>query len=269
MKHKAKKSLGQHFLTSPAIAESIVRAGEVTGRDIVLEIGPGTGILTRELLSQAKRVVAVEKDDRLYEELGEIFKNDIRKKRLTLMHGDILSFDLLSSNLKPGAYILAGNIPYNITGRIIRRFFNRERLPKHVCLMVQKEVAERILAKNGKESILSISVKAFGEPHYARTVLRGSFNPPPRVDSAVIAVRHISSNNFEKISEDIFFDLVRKGFSHKRKLLIGNLSGSSREKKHWEGAFAACGVEGNARAENLETKDWFCLAGVANYPQAE
>jgi 16S rRNA (adenine1518-N6/adenine1519-N6)-dimethyltransferase len=124
--------------------------------------------------------------------------------------------------------------------------------PKSITFVVQKEVAERILAKNGKESILSISIKAYGEPKYGGIIKAGSFNPKPKVDSAIIAIRNVNKKRFADISEQKFFEILRKGFSHKRKLLINNLK-TNKE------VFKKCGLSEKARAEDLKVENWICL----------
>src|SRR6185312_3875994 len=139
--------------------------------DVVLEIGPGRGVLTEKMLAQAKRVIAVEKDDELFVVLQEKFKKEIRNKELELVHADILDY------LPEGNYKLIANIPYNITGAILEKFLSEEHQPSLAVLLVQKEVAQRIVARDDKESILSISVKVYGEPKYIDTVKAGSFNP--------------------------------------------------------------------------------------------
>src|SRR3989344_3385514 len=163
---KPKKSLGQNFLKSEKIAEEIVSAGEVGPDDIVLEVGPGKGILTEKLLEKAKKVIAVEKDEELAEFLKDKFKNN---PKLEIIRGDILKFSPMSRrDLDIGRYKIIANIPYYITSHLLRTFLESDCQPSLMVLMVQKEVAERIVGKN--ESILSISVKAYGRPEIIRNV---------------------------------------------------------------------------------------------------
>lgn len=255
---KPKKSLGQNFLHSTAALSQIITAAELTTEArppcTVLEIGPGKGFLTEALLKSGAKVVAVEKDDQLYPFLQEKFARAIGAGQLTLIHGDIraIALDL-------GRYRLVANIPYNLTGEIIRRFLESENQPELMVLMLQKEVAERIVARprhggaSGKESLLSISVKAFGEPGYVSTVKAGSFFPVPRVDSAILAIKNISRERLQGIAPEKFFSLVRQGFAHKRKTLKNNLPEATN-------AFATCKISENERAENLKLDDWLCLA---------
>src|SRR3989344_3189802 len=156
---RAKKSLGQNFLTSHAVAQDIIAAAHITPDDVVLEIGPGKGFLTEGLLQKAKKVIAVEKDGRMVEYLKDKFREEIRNGKLELIHQDILSFDPAGCGLRVTGYKLIANIPYYITGEILRTFLSGDTQPSLMVLMVQKEVAERIVARDGKESILSMSVK--------------------------------------------------------------------------------------------------------------
>ena len=202
---KAKKSLGQNFLNSDGALDSIIKAGRVTKNDTVLEIGPGKGALTKRLLDTGAKVIAIEKDDRLIPILQELFAKEIQTKKLTLIHDDILEFDVSTYGLKTNNYKLIANIPYYITGEITRKFLSGNFQPSLIVVLVQKEVAERITTaiqgsskvKEGKESILSISVKVYGEPKYIQTVKAGCFFPPPKVDSAILLIDNISKKNFE------------------------------------------------------------------------
>lgn len=258
-----KKTLGQHFLTNKGIVASIVDAGDVSPREAVLEIGPGRGVLTAELLKRGARVIAVEKDAELLPFLEEKFEKEIKEKQLLLIGDDILDFHPETYKLKPETYKLIANIPYYITGAIIRKFLTEKNPPKKMVLLVQKEVAERIVAKNKKESLLSISVKVYGAPKYVKTVKAGSFTPPPKVDSAILLIDSISRNFFHKEAsgtptEERFFEVLHAGFAHKRKQLFGNLRAVFDEKILRE-KMARCGILENARAESLSVGDWKCL----------
>jgi 16S rRNA (adenine1518-N6/adenine1519-N6)-dimethyltransferase len=250
----AKKSLGQHFLTNTGIVSSIVDAGLVTKSDTILEIGPGKGVLTAELLKRGVKVVAVEKDKELLPFLMEKFEKEIAVKQLTLIVGDILD----SQFLLPDSYKVIANIPYYITGAIIRKFLTEEKQPEKMVLLVQKEVALRIVAKDKKESLLSLSVKAYGEPRYIKTVKAGSFTPAPKVDSAILVIDAISRELFTNIKEERFFTVLHAGFAHKRKQLFSNLKAVFDEKVLKE-KMALCGILESARAEELSVDDWRCL----------
>src|SRR3989344_1201699 len=277
---RAKKSLGQHFLKSERALSVIIEAGDVCRRDSILEIGPGTGALTKKLLETDAKVVAVEKDTGLYEFLKQKYEKEISSGQLILVHDDILKFDL--SKLEARSYKLVANIPYNLTGAILKKFLETDHQPERMVLLLQKEVAERIVSRksklgfdaatetefrHGKESILSISIKAYGVPRYVETVKAGSFVPMPKVDSAIIAIENISKAFFQKMVADTdvetecrgvekkFFDMVRAGFKSKRKKLSSNLS-TVFEKDRVEKAFLALGLDENLRAEDVTIENW-------------
>lgn len=251
---RAKQSLGQNFLMHARIAERIALAAQLGVKDSVCEIGPGTGMLTRELLKLAKRVIAIEADEGLFRELQGEFAKEISEGRLDLVHGDIRTYDLMAL---PTGYALVANIPYYLTGEIFRMFLASENQPRSMTLLVQKEVAERI-ARSKKESILSLSIKAYGIPKYEFTVPRGAFVPAPNVDSAVLTVRDISRKNFSSTrQEQDFFDLVRAGFAHKRKFVRNNLI---------EAGFTAGEIPEKARAEDLTLAEWLLLTAARNRP---
>ena len=280
MNHVPKKSLGQNFLTSEAILDKIIDASNIHPDDIVLEIGPGKGALTKKLIPLAGKVIAVEKDDSLYGYLTETFAEFVKNERFHLINGDILEFNPEeirnlaknpeSSPLKAISYKLIANIPYNITGAIIEKFLSAAFQPKMMVLMVQKEVADRIIAKNkgtggksgtpGKESILSIAVKAYGTPTYICTVKAGNFFPAPNVDSAVIRIEGISRSHFaNKHHEEVFFQVVKAGFAHKRKTLGGNLK-NILEPSIVADALAHANLEPGMRAEDMGIDEWLSLA---------
>ena len=217
-----KKSLGQNFLNSPKIIKDIVLAGNVNKDDVVIEIGPGDGILTSELLSTSAHVISVEKDDRLIPLLHQKFRKEISVRQLELIHADIL--DLGLPYITSGKYKVVANIPYYITGQIIRMFLESDKQPQSMTILVQKEVAERIVAKDSKESLLSLSVKIYGDPKYVMTVGRGLFTPSPNVDSAVLTIENISKDRFSGVGDKLFFDVIHAGFAHKRKQLLPNLA---------------------------------------------
>lgn len=259
----AKKSLGQNFLNSKAVARDIVRAANLTPTDTVLEIGPGKGFLTSELLASGARVIAIEKDDRMIPILQEKFAEEIKKNKFTLVLGGILE-ELEKNTLElPAKYKLIANIPYYLTGQILRTFLEAKLQPEKMIIMVQKEVATRIVARDKKESILSIAVKAYGTPRIVKKVPARYFTPAPKVDSAILSIENISHKNFsDKTSEKAFFEVVRAGFAHKRKVLAGNLKELFGEKT--ESILRETSVAKNARAENLSLNQW--LAITLKYP---
>jgi len=257
--------LGQHFLHSSKALADIINAGEILPTDIIVEIGPGKGVLTRELLKKASRIIAIEKDSFLVSVLCTTFENEIATGKLVLIEQDIRDFkpeecaELLSvtgDTSRSVSYKVIANIPYYITGFIIRAFLESKLPPALMVLLIQKEVAERIVAKDGKESILSISVKVFGEPKLISKVPKGAFNPPPTVDSAVLAISKIANNNFKDETErSHFFNVVKTGFASPRKTLTSNL------KMKWSdeevlNAITESSLDPKIRAERLHLEDW-------------
>ncbi len=254
---EAKKSLGQHFLNNSHVPVLIVEAGHVEKGDIVLEIGPGTGILTRELLKKGALVTALEADIRAVELLRESFSNEIIAQKLTLIHGDVRTLDLSALGLRPRAYKLIANIPYYITGFLFRMFLEHDIQPSIMVFLVQKEVAERI-ARDTKESLLSLSVKVFGTPRYVQTVKKGNFTPAPKVDSAIIAISNISKDNFRDIPQEFFFTVLHEGFKSKRKQLFGNLT-TLIDRDALTNVFASIPLSEKIRGEDVSTAEWLVL----------
>ncbi len=274
--HKAKKSLGQNFLKSDLALRQIIDAGEIKNSDVILEIGPGRGALTNKLLGTRCEVLAIEKDRELYELLKVKFEKEISSGQLNLIHGDILEENILERTLGRSdgdgqrkfsaenfrgesenilrKYKIIANIPYNITGAILKKFLTERNQPEMMVLMVQHEVATRILARDGKESILSISVKAYGEPKMIAKVDKRYFSPAPKVNSAIISIKNISRKVFEenKINEGGFWEIVKKGFAHKRKKLSGNLKDVCQRD--------TLILYADKRAEDLSLEDWISLS---------
>lgn len=258
-KNKAKKSLGQNFLKSEKALRQIIEASQLTKDDIVLEIGPGRGALTRKILESEARVIAVEKDEVLAEELRAVLKSFCDTKQLEIITGDALIFEPSTHKNLKKKYKLIANIPYYITGALIEKYLTEKNPPELATLLVQKEVAERIVSRDKKESILSIAVKVFGDPKYIATVPSGAFNPAPNVDSAIINISNISNKIFNdkksKLTEKRFFEVVKAGFAHKRKQLGRNLENIVSSEK-----FTKCNIDTQRRAETLNKNDWICLA---------
>lgn len=258
---RAKQSLGQNFLMHARIAERIARTAPLRAHEAVLEIGPGTGILTKELLKLGRQVIAIEADGELFETLQGTFASDIASGKLTLVHGDIRALDFSSL---PEQYAVVANIPYYLTGEIFRMFLEALHQPSSMTLLVQKEVAERV-GRSKKESILSISVKAYGIPKYEFTVPRGAFMPAPKVDSAVLTISDISRKNFNsREQERRFFALVHAGFAHKRKFVRKNLIDAGFDAGEISQNTASSGqvlpgIAEKARAEDLSLAAWLAL----------
>jgi len=245
--------LGQHFLTHAWAARKLAYAVTPRPGETILEIGPGKGVLTKELLALGS-VVAIEKDEKLVEKLHETFAEDIASEKLKIVSADIR--DVTPERLGLDNYVLAANIPYYITGEIIRQFLTAEVQPRAMALLVQKEVAQRVV--DTKESILSLSVKAYGTPKVIAKVRKPHFSPPPSVDSAILLIDNISRKFFADISEDNFFKVVRTGFASKRKMLVNNLLSLS-QKADVLHALNACSIAKNTRAEKVSLEEWRCL----------
>lgn len=255
--HKAKKSLGQNFLKSEPALLKMVEEGEINNTDIILEIGPGKGALTSRLLKSADRVIAVEKDSELVDILKEKFQIEIKNKKLEIISEDILIFDLKKYGFEKSKYKVIANIPYNITGAIFKKFLSSSVYPERMILLVQKEVAERAVARNNKESILSLSIKAYGIPKYIMKVGKRFFSPSPKVDSAILSITQISKKNFKtELEEKNFFNIIKAGFAHKRKVLRSNLEIIQKETNQINNIFEKLKISPKSRAEDLNFAKW-------------
>ena len=248
--HGPKKSLGQHWLKDPEILADIAEAAELTGDDVVLEIGPGLGTLTSRLLARANSVTAVEFDADLARKLPGQFPG----KELTVVNQDILQFDL---NQLPKNYKVVANVPYYITSKIVEKLMTAENKPSIAVLLVQKEVAERIAVGAGNMSVLSVSVQIFAEAELDIEVPRQFFTPPPKVDSQVVVLRTRDNPLITSEDQRDFFRIVKAGFSAKRKKLRSSLSGGlGIDKSVAEELLKNAGISPDARAEDLAIEDW-------------
>lgn len=253
----AKKHLGQNFLKSNKALADIISSAEISEKDVVLEVGPGKGALTEKLLEKAGKVIAIEKDRELIPFLEEKFAEEIKNKKLILKEGDILTYDLSKI---PKSYKVVANIPFYITGAIIECFLESLNQPSKMALIIQKEVAERIVVRDGKESILSMSVKVFGEPKYISKIPARYFSPEPKVDSAILLIDKIQKPfGGKKVKKEKFFKLVKAGFSQKRKTLLKNLANNGFDKEKLESILIKLGHKIDVRAEKLAFKDWEVL----------
>ena len=260
-----KKSLGQHFLRSQKALSQIVDAADPTADDIVLEIGPGEGVLTERLLALVGKVIAIEKDRDLIPLLSERFENEIAKGKLDIIEADVLDFDTKTlSFYKNHTYKLVANIPYYITGAIFEKFLSAPYQPTTMVVLIQKEVAERIVTKDKKESVLSLSVKAYGTPTLVAKVPAGAFAPAPKVDSAILAINDISRDFFKDIDEQLFFKIIKKAFGGKRKqiqktlgeFLVEQGGGEKNKSDAAHTILDSCSIALTARPETLHLYDW-------------
>lgn len=257
---KAKKSLGQNFLHAKRYIHAAVAAVAITPDDLVIEIGPGKGALTEFLLAaKPKKLVAIEMDPRMIEFLQERFTDELSTGVLELVHRDVLEID--SRELTHGTpFKLIGNLPFYITGAIFKKFLTDAHQPSSITAIIQKEVGERIVRRDGTGSILSVSIEAYGTPKYLAKIPQRAFNPPPKVDAALIHIDAISKHHFASLDEEqYFFTIVKAGFAHKRKRLAKNLE-SVLNKEKIATLFQQYDLSENIRAEELSTTQWLGLA---------
>jgi len=252
----AKKSLGQNFLKDEEIIESIFDVAEVTSTDWVLEIGPGTGALTKHLVNRAEKVMAVELDHMLIEDLRQQFEE---AKNITLVEGNILDINiqelLTTSQFAEHGYKIIANIPYYITAPIIRMLLSLKDQPISMTLMVQDEVADRLSAKPGDMSMLSLMAQFYSTVEKKLLVPKESFEPVPKVDSAVIQI--IPRRAYDPEEDRKVFRLARAGFSARRKTLSNNLSSSlGIPKETIESKLVELGLRIDIRAQALFVENW-------------
>jgi 16S rRNA (adenine1518-N6/adenine1519-N6)-dimethyltransferase len=248
-----KKSLGQHWLKDRLVLADIADEAAITKEDTVLEIGPGLGTLTSELLKRGKRVVAVELDDDLAAKLpGQFPGTD-----LEVVHQDILTFDLTQL---PESYVVVANVPYYITSKIIQLLTTATRKPKRIVLLIQKEVAERLAATAGDMSILAVSAQIYAEVRLGSIVPAEYFTPPPKVDSQVVILDLYQDPVVALNDEKLFFRVVKAGFAAKRKKLRSSIaSGLHMSKQDAEKLLKDANLNPDDRAEALAIADWLRL----------
>jgi len=251
---KPARSKGQNFLINENIYDDIVRAADLKSDDLVLEIGPGLGFLTMKLAKLVKKVVAVELDDQLADYLQTGIKS-VDISNVEIINSDILKFNL--AKLNGQKYKVVANLPYNITSIFLRQFLSGENKPEALVLMLQKEVAERIIATPPDMNLLAISVQYYGEPKIIREVKAGNFWPEPKVDSAVIKIEVSNSYSGSAVEDKKFFHLLKFSFSAKRKMLKNNLAaGLKISPKIIENALRENNFNPKARAEELNVRDF-------------
>ncbi len=247
------KSLGQHWLKDRDVLAHIADCADIGPDDTVLEIGPGQGTLTSELLRRAKKVIAVEFDEELARKLPKQFPG----KDLEVIQSDILSFDL---STLPKEYKVVANVPYYITSKIVQALMTASNKPSTAVLLVQKEVAQRIAAPAGDMSILAVSAQMYAEASLGDIVPASFFTPPPKVDSQVVILRTRKEPIVAPENEKAFFRMVKAGFSSKRKKLRSSLAGGlSISKPDAEILLAKANVSPDSRAEDLTLQQWLDL----------
>ena len=251
---KNKKELGQNWLRDREMLAAIAAEASLTSEDTVLEIGPGIGTLTSEILRHAGSVIAVEFDRDLAAKLPGQFPG----KRLTVINEDILSFDL---DTLPAGYKVVANVPYYITSKIIEKLMTANNKPSVVVILVQNEVAERIAARPGDMSILAVSAQMFAETRLGIEIPREYFTPPPKVDSQVVVLETRDVPLIPAEDEKAFFRVVKSGFASKRKKLRSSISaGLAISKPAAEELLRHADIDPELRAEDLSIDDWRRLA---------
>jgi len=256
-KFEHKRSLGQNFLTSNVVPGWMTEAAGVRTGDLVLEIGPGTGMLTRALLATGAKVVAVEADIRAIETLAVTFSNEIKAGQLTIHHGDAREITPSYLGLSDHGFKVVANIPYYLSGFLLRSLLETTIQPTTLTFLIQKELAVRI-ARAKKESLLSLSVKAFGEPLYSKSVGRGHFHPIPKVDSAILTIKNINRDHFNGINTGLFFEILHLGLGKKRKQLLSNLT-EKYTRNELEVVFNSLSLSLTIRGEDVALETWLLL----------
>ncbi len=249
---RAKKSLGQNFLINRGVLDKIINAAELDKNDTVIEIGPGTGVLTEKLAEKADKIIAIEKDRRLIEGLKEKFKNT----NVEIVEADVLKLDIgelfrnYKLEIRNSNYKVVGNIPYYITSHLLKTISEEWARPKLIVLMVQKEVAQRITAKPPHMNLLALSVQFYAEPKIISYISRGSFRPMPKVGSAIIRLNPKDERLKPEFKKE-FFKLTKTAFAGKRKQLKNTIGLEVLNKAN---------IRPKARPEELSMDDWLNLA---------
>jgi 16S rRNA (adenine1518-N6/adenine1519-N6)-dimethyltransferase len=258
IKYRPRKRFAQHFLTDPNILRKIVDAASIRDDDLILEIGPGLGHLTRALLEAGARIVAIEIDRDLAEQLE---REQHARSRLFVMEGDFLSSPaekwLSDAGFQGFDYKVVANIPYNITSAIVRHLLENRPQPSLIVIMVQREVANELVAKPGKMSLLAVSVQFYGRPRVIAQVPAGSFVPRPKVDSAIVLIELVRPSRFPKTDTQRFFQIVRAGFGVRRKQLHNALAqGLAMNREEVKALLLGADIDPSRRAETLSLEEW-------------
>ena len=256
---RADKKLGQNFLHDPFALIAITEAAAIRPTDIILEIGPGLGSLTRYLAASARQVIAVELDADLIPPLEAVTQY---YENIRIIQGDILK---ISPNelIKEPDYLVVANIPYYITSAIIRHLLEKKNKPRRIVLTIQKEVATRICAEPGSMSLLALSVQVYGKPRISKHIPANAFFPSPRVDSTILCIDIYPSPKIQSELLEIFFKLIKAGFSQKRKTLRNSLSsGLHINANEAESLLKKANIDPMRRAETLSIEEWKTLCSL-------
>ncbi|MDP3963725.1 MAG: 16S rRNA (adenine(1518)-N(6)/adenine(1519)-N(6))-dimethyltransferase RsmA [bacterium] len=252
------KVMGQHFLVSESALAKIVKAARLDNTDVVLEVGPGLGVLTQELVKHAGRVIAIEKDLKLIEVLADVIP---AKAGIQIVHGDILKLDPADYGLGALGYKIVADIPYYLTSRLFRQFLESPHQPSCMILLVQKEVAERIGAKPPKATLLSNAVQYYADVVMVGKVPKSAFYPPPKVDSEIINL--VVKRKYDAIFDNIFFKLLKVGFSAPRKQVFGNISKIHGKENATKWLYKA-GIAPSARPQTITLDQWIALVAASS-----
>ncbi len=258
------KIRGQNFLVSEEVLDDILATSHLTEQDLVMEVGPGLGALTQRLVGEAGRVVAFEVDENFAQPLNKLASVS---GNLEIIWQDILSLsedawqEILKKN-KTQNYKIVANIPYYLTGKFIQKFIFFKSKPETMVLMLQREVAERIIVKDKKESLLSLSVNFYAKSEIVSLVPKNNFYPEPQVDSAIVSIYDIHDWRYQ-VDEKKTWQLIKRGFAHKRKKLFNNLlTDPNLDRAKLASAFSEIGLDLNIRAEKLSRENWLKLAKI-------
>jgi len=252
---RPKKQFGQNFLINPTVLPKMIAAAEIKNGDVVIEVGPGFGILTESLLKAGAKVYAIEKDFDLIAGLTKKFGNN---KNLKLVHQDALFFDETTFE----KYKIVSNLPFNIASPIIRKFLETKYQPEMMVVMIQKEVAEKIVAKPGdsERGVLTVSVEFYGTAEIIAKISKNNFRPQPAVDAAIIKIVPKEKNN---IDIKLFFRIVKAGFAAKRRQVHNSLAATLRlPKDEIIDMLKKAKIDPMLRAEDLSSDDWLKLYHV-------
>lgn len=247
-----RKGLGQNFIIQEGLIDKIIKAGKFQkGKDTIVEIGPGFGVLSHKLKEIAKNYIAIEKDKKFHQLLSE----SLSAPNTVIINADVLKIDL---RLLPKKYKLISNLPFNIANHIIKIFLEADYKPE-MTFLIQKEVAQRIIANSKNQNLLSNSVKFYADAQIIDYVSRDNFWPKPNVDCAIIRIIP-KTKQFDKNSAILFFKILKAGFSHPRKQLLNNFCSSLKIDKEQAGDWMKkCKIDPLRRAETLNLDEWICL----------
>lgn len=251
------KGLGQNFLINKSVLKKIAETANLSLKDTVLEIGPGIGTLTQEIAKRVKKVIVIERDGKMVEILQDTLKDF---KNIKIIQGNILTCKIqdLIPNIR---YKVVANLPFYITSPVIRKFLEppEAKLQKMV-LIVQKEVAKRICAQFPKMNLLAVCVQFYGQPKIVSLISKTCFWPSPKVDSAILRITPLMHTDKKSINTDLFFKLVKVGFSQPRKQLVNNLSNMLKlDKEEIKAWLLKSTIQPSQRAETLNIRDWIKL----------